>query len=149
MVMGKDQETQFRGKARGRQWESCKRRGFLAKRHRSKKRLGHPGNILIESKENEKLLHGWGWNRVFGDLTATGLICPIRQEGNIRKRELRRDFYMFYYKISISLAITVNLTKSFWSRIVILNIFLYQNFRILFTLGALISSDVKFLWFYN
>lgn len=44
--------------------------------------------------------------KLFGDLTATGLVCPIRQKGDTRKRELRRDFYMFYYKISISLAIS-------------------------------------------
>lgn len=46
------------------------------------------------------------------DLTATGLFCPIRQEGATRK-ELRRDFYTFYYQISISLAFKVNLTKTF------------------------------------
>lgn len=47
-----------------------------------------------------------------GELKATGLASPSRQEGATRKAELTRDFQVFCYK-NFSLASKVNLAKSF------------------------------------
>ena len=66
-----------------------------------------------------------------GDRTVTRLVCPSRWEGDTKKGEPRRDFCIFCYRISISLACKVSLAKTFWSRIIVLNFFLSQKFSVI------------------